>query len=378
MTRVRELGVGLIGSGFMGRAHAHAFRMVAGVFPLDAAPRLEIIADVKADLAAKAAADLGFQRSTDDWTALVADPAVDIVAITSPNALHKPMAMAAIAAGKHVYCEKPLAVTLADAREMTAAAEKAGVVTMVGFNYLKNPMVELAREIIASGEIGEITGYRGIHAEDFMADPKHPYIWRCDPAQAGGALADIGSHAISMARHLLGEIESVTADVRTVHHERPDPRDLSRSLPVTIDDQADMLVRFKRGCSGVVSASWLATGREMQLDFEVYGTKGSLLYTQERLNELKLYKTGAPAARRGFTLLTSGPALSDYAAFCPASGHQIGFGELKVIEVKALIEAITGKAPAYPNFADATAIERVVEAAIVSSREGRRVAIEEV
>lgn len=378
MTRVRELGVGLIGSGFMGRAHAHAFRMVAGVFRLDAAPRLEILADVNAGLAARAAADLGFARSTDDWKRMVTDPAVDIVAITSPNALHKPMAMAAIAAGKHVYCEKPLAVTLADAREMTVAAERAGVVTLVGFNYLKNPMVELAREIIASGEIGEITGYRGIHAEDFMADPDHPFIWRCDPAQAGGALADIGSHAISMARHLLGEIESVTADVRTVHASRPDPKDPSRRLPVTVDDKADMLVRFKRGCSGVVSAGWLATGREMQLDFEVYGTKGSLLYTQERLNELKLYKTGAPAARRGFTLLTSGPALPDYAAFCPASGHQIGFGELKVIEVKALIEAITGKASAYPSFADATAIERVAEAAIVSSREGRRVEVAEV
>jgi predicted dehydrogenase len=371
MSSTRELGIGLIGTGFMGRAHAHAFRMVGGVFPLAALPRLEIVADVTEALAGNAAKALGFRRFTTDWQALVADPAVDIVAITSPNALHKPMALAAIAAGKHVYCEKPLATTLADCREMTAAAEARGVVTMVGFNYLKNPMVELARAMIAAGELGTITGYRGIHAEDFMADPAQPFSWRCDPAHAGGALADIGSHAVSMARHLLGEIDEVCANVQTVHKARPDAKDPATMRPIAIDDQADMMVRFARGCCGTITTSWLATGRKMQLDFEVYGTKGSLVFSQERLNELRFYKTGATAGREGFTLLNAGPSSPDYAAFCPASAHQLGFGDLKTIEVKALIEGITEGKRTYPNFADATAIDRVLEAAVVSSRDRR-------
>lgn len=378
MTPSRELGIGLIGTGFMGRAHAHAFRMVGGAFPLAAQPRLEIVADITGDLAAHAAKSLGFRRSTSDWKALVTDPAVDIVAITSPNVLHKPMSLAAIAAGKHVYCEKPLATTLADCREMSAAAAAKGVVTLVGFNYLKNPMVDLARQMIAAGELGTITGYRGIHAEDFMADPMQPFSWRCEVAQAGGALADIGSHAVSMARHLLGDIEEVCANVQTVHKARPDAKTPSIMRPIEIDDQADMMVRFARGCSGTITTSWLATGRKMQLDFEVYGTKGSLVFSQERLNELRYYKTGAAPGRDGFTLLNAGPSHPDYAAFCPASAHQLGFGDLKTIEVKALIEAITeGKTP-YPSFADATAIDRVLEAATVSSRERRWVGVTEV
>ncbi|HSK40199.1 MAG TPA: Gfo/Idh/MocA family oxidoreductase, partial [Arenibaculum sp.] len=168
---MKNVGIGLIGSGFMGRAHALAFRTVAGVYELPASPTLAILADADEGRAAQAAASLGFRRSTGDWRALVNDPEVDIVAITTPNALHKPMSLAAIAAGKNVYCEKPLATSVADAREMAEAAEAAGVATLVGFNYLKNPMISLAREIIDSGEIGEITGFRGIHAEDFMADP---------------------------------------------------------------------------------------------------------------------------------------------------------------------------------------------------------------
>src|SRR4051794_7494617 len=189
---MKTLGIGLIGSGFMGRAHALAFRTVGGVFDLPAAPVLEMLADADPGRAAKAAASLGFRRSTGQWRELVADPAVDVVAIATPNALHKPMALAAIEAGKPVYCEKPLATTAADAKALADAAEAAGLVTLVGFNYLKNPMIALAREIVESGEIGAVTGFRGIHAEDFMADPLAPHGWRCDPAQAGGALADIG------------------------------------------------------------------------------------------------------------------------------------------------------------------------------------------
>lgn len=371
---MKKLGIGLIGSGFMGRAHALAFRTVGGVFELPAAIELEMLADHSAEVASRAAQSLGFKRSTGDWQALINDPAIDIVAITTPNILHKPMAMAAIQAGKHVYCEKPLAVTAEDARELTEAAERAGVVNLVGFNYLKNPMIELAREIVQSGEIGEITGFRGIHAEDFMSNPSAPYNWRCDPAQAGGALADIGSHIISLARFLVGEIEAVSGQLSTIHKQRPLP-DGSGTKPVTIDDEAQFLVRFANGATGSISTSWIATGRKMQLDFELYGTKGSLAFTQERFNELKLYRTGQAKGREGYILITAGPDHPPYSAFCPAPGHQIGFNDLKVIEVKALIDAVCGGAPAAPSFREAWEVEKVCEAVRQSHQEGRWVSV---
>jgi predicted dehydrogenase len=372
---MKTLGIGLIGAGFMGRAHALAFRTVGGVFELPAKVELAMLADHNPEAAARAAASLGFARSTGNWQALVNDPAVDIVAITTPNILHKPMAMAAIQAGKHVYCEKPLAVTAEDARELTEAAMRAGVVNLVGFNYLKNPLIRLAREIIDSGEIGEVTGFRGIHAEDFMADPNAPFNWRCDPAQAGGALADIGSHIISLARYLVGDIVAVSGQLSTVHKQRPLP-DGSGMKPVRIDDEAQFLVCFLNGATGSISTSWIASGRKMQLDFELYGTKGSLAFSQERFNELKLYKSGGAKGREGYTLITAGPDHPPYGAFCPAPGHQLGFNDLKVIEVKALIDAVCGVAPAYPDFREAWQVEKVCEAVRQSHVEGRWIAID--
>lgn len=247
---MKRLGIGLIGTGFTGRAHALAFRTVSGVFALPAQVELEMLADASQADAEQAARSRCFKRATADWMALVNDPAVDIVAITTPNALHKPMALAAIAAGNAVYCEKPLSVSLADAREMVAAADKTGTVTFVDFNYLCNPMISLTREIVASGEIGEITGFRGIHAEGFMADPAIPYSWRCEPEQAGGALADVGSHIISMARYVVGPIEEVCGQLVTVHTSRPLP-DGRGAKTVCADDQAQFLAHFAGGRGGV-------------------------------------------------------------------------------------------------------------------------------
>ena len=372
-----QVGIGLIGSGFMGRAHALAFRNVGGVFALARQPRLEMLADHSGQHAAAAAASLGFRRATGDWRTLVRDPGVDIVAIATPNRLHAPMALAAIAAGRHVYCEKPLAATLDDAIAMTRAATAAGIVTMVGFNYLKNPLIATAREVVRSGEIGTVTGFRGIHAEDFMADPRTPFSWRCEPAEAGGALADIGSHILSMARHLLGEAESVCGRLDTIHAERPLPGGGKRT--VTVDDQASMLVRFKdHPFTASLSASWLSSGRDMQLAFELTGTRGALCFTQERFNELRLYRAGAEAGRGGFTTINAGPAHGDYAAFCPAPGHQLGFNDLKTIEVKRLLDAVAGRAPSDMEFRDALAIARATEAVRLSSAQGRWVALDEI
>jgi predicted dehydrogenase len=363
----RPIRVGLVGAGFMGRAHALALRSVAGVFSLTLAPVLEMLADVDEASAARNAAALGFARSTADWRALVADPAVDVVDITAPNALHKPIALAALAAGKPVWCEKPLAATAEDAQEMAQAATQAGVATQVGFNYTRNPLLGLARRMIEAGELGDITGFRGIHAEDYNADPRAPWTWRLDPAGGAGVIADLGSHIVNMARFLLGPIESVCADVQTVHRTRPFG-DGSRA--VEVDDQARILARFARGCGGTIEANWLATGRKMQLEWEVFGTRGSLAFTQERFNELRWYEAGAPPGREGFRTLLAGPAHEPYGAFCPAPGHQLGFNDLKVIEARDFLLALSGtETPGRADFAEAAAVQRVVDAALRSSRD---------
>ena len=361
------LGIGLVGSGFMGRAHALAFRAVDGLFRLQRRPRLELLADRSEPEARQAAAELGFARATADWRALVCDPAVDIVAIATPNALHAPIALAAIANGKHVYCEKPLATSLADAAAMTQAARIAGVVTLVGFNYLRNPMIVTAREIVRSGEIGAITGFRGIHAEDFMADPAAAFSWRCEPEQDGGALADIGSHIVAMGRFLLGEVGSVCGRLDTIHHRRPGPD--GAMVPVRVDDQAAMLVRFRdHDFTASLQASWLASGRTMQLAFELTGTKGAIAFTQERFNELHLYRADAAGrARNGFTTIEAGPLHGAYAAFCPAPGHQLGFNDLKTMEVKHLLDAVCGEAASDMDFEAALAVSQVLDAVRRSS-----------
>src|SRR5689334_19094883 len=199
---MRRLNVGLIGSGFIGRAHAFAWRMAPVIFGLPVTPALRTLADVDQATAERAARALGFAAGSGDWERLVADPEIDLVDITTPNVWHKPMAVAAIAAGKPVYCEKPLAPNAAEAMAMVEAAEAAGVPTFVGFNYLKNPMVELAAELVRSGELGEVWGFRGIHAEDYMTDPESPWTWRLDPKGGAGAVADLGSHIVSLARYV--------------------------------------------------------------------------------------------------------------------------------------------------------------------------------
>jgi predicted dehydrogenase len=368
-----SLRIVLIGSGFMGRAHAMAFAAAGRTFDLPVVPVLEILADRDEATAAQAAAALGFARSTGDWREAVGDPAIGLVAVATPNLLHAPIALAAIAAGKPVYCEKPLATTLDEARAMTEAAEAARLPTAVGFTYLYNPMIALAREIVSSGEIGTVTAFRGIHAEDFMASADAPFNWRCEPDQAGGALADIGSHVIAMARHLVGEIAEVSGKLDTVHRERRDPAS-GVMRPVTIDDQMDALVRFGGGASGTLSASWIASGRKMGLAFEISGTKGGLSFTQERFNELRLYRAGD---RRlgGFVTVEAGPEHGDYGAFCPAGGHQIGYNDLKTIEVKAAIEAALGLPSAAKDFRQALVVDEVADAIRRSSRDGGWVAV---
>ena len=367
-----QLRIGLIGTGFMGKTHTFGFAAAERVFDLPYELVLHAVADQTEALATKAAAALGFARASGDWKTLVADPQIDMIDITTPNALHKEMALAAIAAGKHVYCEKPLAPLAAEAREMAQAAEAAGVKTQVGFNYLCNPMFALARDLIASGELGEIRSYRGIHAEDYMADAASPFTFRHDKA-GGGALADIGSHALATAEYLLGPIERVMGDIVTVIASRPDGKGGRRT--VEVDDIGRAFLRFANGATGSLEANWVATGRKMQHDFEVYGTKGALVFTQERLNELHLYSTADHAGRRGFRRIEAGPDHAPYGLFCVASGHQLGFNDLKAIEVAGFVEAIAGKRAEPFNFRAGLRIQQLVETIRKSAGEGGWLAV---
>jgi predicted dehydrogenase len=358
--------LGLIGSGFMGKAHVFGFATAARVFDLPEPIEFEMIADATPEQAEAARRAFGFNRATADWRALVADQAIDLVDITAPNALHAEIALAAIAASKPVYCEKPLAPTAAEAQRMTEAAEAAGIVTQVGFNYLANPMLRLAREMIAGGELGEIYSFRGVHAEGYMADPAAPWSFRHEPA-GGGALADIGSHILATAEFLLGPVTRVMGHCRTLIPERRDAGGTAR--PVTVDDVTHVFLHFASGATGAIEANWCATGRTMQHDFEVYGSKGSLHFTQERLNELHVYATSDRAGRRGFRKIEAAPEHPPYGRFCVAPGHQIGFNDLKAIEIAGFAEALAGRAPEPFNFRAGWRVQRLVEAIQTASRE---------
>ena len=363
-----KLRIGLIGTGFMGKAHAFGFAMAPRVFDLPYDLELVSVSDISESLAAGAARAFGFAGHTTDWRTIMADPGIDLVSITAPNALHKEMSLAAIAAGKHVYCEKPLAPMAADAREMAEAAEARGVKTQVGFNYLCNPMLVLARQMIAAGELGEIRGYRGLHAEDYMADVGGVYGFRHDPA-GGGALADIGSHALATAEFLCGPVVRVMGDCVTMIGQRPDGKGGSKA--VTVDDVGRAFLRFESGATGSVEGNWIATGRKMQHDFEVYGTKGALAFSQERFNELHYFSTADAKGRQGFRRIEASPDHAPYGLFCVAAGHQLGFNDLKAIEVAGFVRAIAGLAPEPFNFRAGLRIQTLVETILQSSREGR-------
>ncbi len=364
---MHTLRLGLIGSGFMGRTHALAAHSVGLVFPQYGAPTCEILADTDAAQAADQAAALGFRRSTGDWRELVADAQVDIVDICTPNHLHYPMAKAALEHGKHVYCEKPLALSVDESRELAALAKDRGCVTLVGFNYAKNPIITMAGNLIAQGALGRIHHVRGTHIEDYLADPKRPGGWRTRQALAGlGALGDL-CHILSLTQRLVGEPVAVCADFQTVYRERPDG-------PVENEDQMHALLRFDGGAIGTIECSRVAWGRKNGLTLEISGSKGSLCFDQERQNELYFYR-GGEGDPQGFKRILLGPDQPDYAAFCPAPGHGLGFNDLKVIEMRDLLEAINGSGQSWPDFGAAARIDAVTAAMAASFDSGGWVSV---
>ncbi len=371
--------IGLIGTGYIGHCHAIAYAQAPTVFDLEAKLEREYLAEITPELAAQKAKEFGFNRSTGNWFDIVQDPNIDVIDICTPNFLHKEIALAAIAHGKHIYCEKPLALTSADAKQMYEAAEKAGVKTLVGFNYIKNPTTQLAREIIANGEIGKIVHFYGTHNEDYLANPNTPLDWHCLNEKAGlGALGDLGAHIVQMSQYLLGsDIKEVIGDKQTVIPQRPNPKNLAEYLPVENEDQATAMLRFTNGCMGTIETSRIACGRKMGLSYVITGTKGTISYTQERMAELKLYLHEENLARQGFKTILTGPLHPDYKNFCISAGHGIGFNDQKTVEIRDLILGIARNKTMYPDFYEGFKVSRVLDAIALSCRQKRWVTVDE-
>ncbi len=370
-----EIGVGLIGTGFMGKAHALAYGAVRAVMGDVPAVRRVVLADTPADKAAAMAAQFGFDRATDDWRAVIADPAVQIVSITTPNGMHREMALAALAAGKHVWCEKPMALTLDDARAMAAAtgARK----TQLGYNYIANPAYTHACRLVADGAIGRLIHVRGWVDEDYQADAALPWTWRAQIAQAGlGTLGDLGCHLVSLLTGIAGPLASVIGETDIAHRTRPLP-DGSGSAEVENEDIASALLTFASGVKGVLMSSRAAWGRKSRLGFEAHGTEGMIIYDQERMNELQLFRRQGDRATQGFVTILTAPDHPPYGAFCPAPGHQLGFNDLKVIELAGFLRAIRDDSRPPLDFAAGLEIETAIHAIARSANEGRRVTLAE-
>ena len=283
--------------------------------------------------------------------------------IASPQETHRAIAEAAFAAGKPVFCEKPLGASLSDAEAMVAAAEAAKAVNMIGFNYVRTPATQFARQLIADGEIGQITYFRGEHTEDFYADPDMPASWRTS-GDANGTVGDLAPHMVNAALALMGPIATVMAQIETVHPDRG-------GVAVTNDDQAQMLCRFAGGAMGHLFFSRIATGRKMGYIYEVTGTKGAIRFNQEDQNALWLYRAQDPESERGFKQVLTGPAHPDYLPFCQGPGHGTGYQDQIIIEARDFLEAIADAKPRWPTFRDGLAVSRVLEAARESHSHGR-------
>ena len=376
---MKTLNIGLVGSGFMGKSHSMAYNLLPQIFTsLPAHPRLRILGDVNEDLAKKGAENYGFEDYAVGWEGVVNHPEVDIVDITTPNQVHKDVAIAAAKAGKHIYCEKPLAVTLEDARAMMEAAEAAGVKTLVGFNYLKSPATLMAKRLIDEGKLGDIWHFKAYFNQDILADPLLPFSWRFEKKMAGsGALGDLGAHIIAIAHSLVGDIDKLSAMTETFIKERPvatgafgydGKADLDApKKAVENDDVVNMLLKFKNGATGTIESSRIAQGHKVYMAYEINGSKGSLRFSHERMNELNVYFSQDPEGVRGFRNIITGPEHPYYGSFWPVAGCGLGFGDMKVIEIYELLDGIANNKPIAPDFRDGYKVNQVIAAALESA-----------
>jgi predicted dehydrogenase len=372
-----QLRVGMIGYEFMGAAHSQAWRTVNHAFDLPLSARMSVICGRDEARVSAAAAKLGWAEYSTDWRAVLARDDIDLIDICSPGNTHAEIALAALAAGKHVLCEKPLANTVAEAREMAQAAARAqsnGVRVMCGFNYRRTPAVALMRQLVAAGRIGELRHVRAVYLQDWIVDPQFPLVWRLRREVAGsGALGDIGAHIVDLTQFVTGQlITKVSALTETFVKQRPLPT-ASAGLAaegngsaglgdVTVDDAALFLARLDGGAVATYEATRFATGRKNGLRVEINGSKGSLAFDFERMNELEFYDATLPTAEQGFSrILVTEPDHPYMAAWWPA-GHPIGYEHTFTHEMRDLIAALADKQDPTPSFADALQVQLVLDA----------------
>ncbi|MFI7382124.1 Gfo/Idh/MocA family protein [Streptomyces sp. NPDC049813] len=370
------LGVGMVGYAFMGAAHSQGWRTAGRVFDLPLTPRLAAVCG-RDGAAVRAAADrLGWAAAETDWRALIERDDVDLVDICTPGDSHAEIAVAALEAGKHVLCEKPLANSVEEAEAMTEVAELAaarGQVAMTGFNYRRVPAIALARRMVADGRVGTLRHVRVSYLQDWLVDPAFPLTWRLQKAYAGsGALGDLGAHAVDLAQYLAGEpVAGVSALTETFVRERPLLAGASTGLsgtgggesgPVTVDDAAVFTGRFSSGALASFEATRFATGRKNALKVELNGERGSLAFDLERLNELFFHDQTEPGVSAGFRrILVTEPQHPYLEAWWPP-GHGLGYEHTFVHQARDLVHAIAGHTAPSPSFADGLQVQRVLAA----------------
>lgn len=391
-TTDRELRVGMVGYAFMGAAHSQAWRTVNRVYDLPARARMALICGRDTPKVADAADRLGWDAYTTDWRDLINRDDIDVVDICTPGDSHAEIALAALAAGKHVLCEKPLANTVAEARAMTAAADvarAAGVRSMCGFNYRRVPAVTMMRQMVADGRLGVIRHVRATYLQDWIVDPQFPLVWRLQKDRAGsGALGDIGAHIIDLTQFVTGQrISGVSAITETFVKERPLPAGSSGLAAtvdgggsvdgngagtglVTVDDAAVFVARLDGGALATYEASRFATGRKNALRVEINGSLGSVVFDLERLNELEFYDATRPGLEQGFNRILVTEGEHPYMSAWWPPGHIIGYEHSFTHEMRDFIEAVaTGVDPA-PSFADGLQVQLVLDAVTRSAEFG--------
>lgn len=360
---MNKINVAMIGYAFMGKAHSNAYRQVKAFFGPPIEPVMKVICGRDEKQAKKAARQYGWQEVETDWRTAVQRDDIDLIDICTPGDTHAEIAVAAARAGKIVFCEKPLANTVDEAITMYKAVQKAKATHMICHNYRKAPAVALARQLIEEGRLGDLYHYRGTYLQDWIVDPKFPLVWRLDRKKAGsGALGDIGSHSIDLARYLVGEIVEVSAALQTFIKERPLPDRPRKMGKVTVDDASAAIVRFQNGALGTIEASRFATGRKNYNRFEVNGSKGSLAFNLERMNELELYLTDDPVYSQGFrTILVTESVHPYFGAWWPP-GHIIGYEHTFTHTVYDLLKAVHEGTIPSPNFEDGVKNQKVIHA----------------
>jgi predicted dehydrogenase len=378
----KSIGVGLVGYKFMGRAHSNAYRQVRSFFPEVPTPDMIAISGRNEEAVSQAADQLGWQGYETDYRTLVTRDDIDLVDVSTPGYLHRDVVIAALEAGKHVYCEKPLANTLDEAAEMVRAWRKAGTISMINFNYRRVPAIQLAKRIIADGRLGAIRHIRAVYLQDWLLDPKAPLSWRLKKELAGsGALGDIGAHITDLARFLVGDITDVTGTLGTWITQRPVEIEgtggsgLSMQAgeemgDVTVDDATSYLARFESGATGVFESTRLAPGRRNYNSFEINGELGSIAFNLERLNELEVYFVNDDADVQGFRTINVTEPVHPYVDHWWPGGHIIGWEHSHVHQVRDLLEGIAnGEQPA-PSFEDGFKCQAVLDAVERSAASG--------